>query len=328
MASSESPPRIHRKFHQGLVEGKKRMHRSSNIPLRAVTTLILLFYGNAILAQREDRRPLSSPDVGWKITTESGSRSAMRIVCGYGETFTKSESYYTCCPTSAESDCALPTTCSGNTLLYPGDKKKDCESNACASILIYESAPSENLLGTQLVCRYGQLGDSSPWTAYRNFPDTTASATQSTKTNAAPASSTTLARETNSGSSDSPSRKKSSSSKAWIAGAVIGVIAGAVLIGVLGFCIARRKFRQKPSSSKDDDTVPVVDNASAGGIEDADSIHTKAAELHNYDRAELHFEQRPVELSHFGTNVVEMPVQHDRRIVAELDGAPVRRGYP
>ncbi|OJD17330.1 hypothetical protein AJ78_02568 [Emergomyces pasteurianus Ep9510] len=278
--------------------------------------LILLFFGNQIHAQREDRRPLSPPDVGWRITTELGSKSAMRVVCNYGETVTKSDSYYTCCPTSAKAPCVLPTTCSGNTLLYPGDKTLDCKSDVCASLLIYESAPSENLLGTQLACRYGQLGDRSVWSVYRNFPDTTASATQSTKTDASPASTTNLPHETNSDSPEAPN-STTSSSKAWIAGVVIGVIALAVLVAVLGFCIARRKHKN-PAESKDDDMV-LVNAPSVDGKEDAHSAH-QAMELHNYDRAELHFDQRPVELSHYQNTVVEMPTHHDRKFVAELEG--------
>ncbi|EDN03797.1 hypothetical protein I7I51_05332 [Histoplasma capsulatum] len=271
------------------------MNTLSNIPFQIASTLILLLFSNGIHAQKEDRRPLSSPDLGWRITTESGSKSAIRVVCDYGDTFTKSGSHYTCCPESATTPCLLPTSCSGNTLLFADDTTKDCKNDICASLLIYESAPSQNPLGTQLVCRYGELGDSSPWTVYRNFPETTAF--------------------------EPPPNH--SSNKAWIAGGVVGAIAIAALVGFLGFCIARRRLRQKPASSKDEDTVPV----NQPSVDDKDFMYKahQAVELHSYDRAELHFDQSPVELNHYGSNVVEMPTQQDRVFVAELDGDPVRR---
>ncbi|OAT07443.1 hypothetical protein BDBG_16839 [Blastomyces gilchristii SLH14081] len=299
-----------------------KMGTPRNLSLQTAATLILLLFSNQIHAQQEDRRPLSSPDVGWRITTVSGSKSAMRVVCDHGDTFTKSGSYYTCCPASATTPCLLPTTCSGNTLLFPGAKTRDCKNNICASLLIYESAPSQNLLGTQLVCRYDQLGDNTPWSVYRNFPDTTTSATQSTKTNASPAPTARPPIMTDPGNPpETPST--SSSNKIWIAGVVVGVIALGCLIGLLGFCIARRRLQKRPTLSKDDDMVPV----NTPSVDDKDYMYKayQGAELHNRDRAELHFDQRPVELSHYGSNVVEMPTQHDRHFVAELDGAPVRR---
>ncbi|QSS49419.1 hypothetical protein I7I53_09759 [Histoplasma capsulatum var. duboisii H88] len=299
------------------------MNTLSNIPFQTASTLILLLFSNRIHAQKEDRRPLSSPDLGWRITTESGSKSAIRVVCDFGDTFTKSGSHYTCCPESATTPCLLPTSCSGNTLLFADDTTKNCKNDICASLLIYESAPSQNPLGTQLVCRYGELGDSSPWTVYRNFPETTAFATQSTTTDPSPASTTTLPHMTNSGSGLPEPPPNHSSNKAWIAGGVVGAIAIAALVGSLGFCIARRRLRQKPATSKDEDTVPV----NQPSVDDKDFMYKahQAVELHNYDRAELHFDQSPVELNHYGSNIVEMPTQQDRVFVAELDGGPVRR---
>ncbi|OJD21647.1 hypothetical protein ACJ73_07013 [Blastomyces percursus] len=297
------------------------MDTPRNLSLQTAATLILLLFSNQIHAEQEDRRPLSSPDVGWRIITVSGSKSAMRVVCDHGDTLTKSGSYYTCCPASATTPCSLPTTCSSNTLLFSGDKTRDCKNNICASLLIYESAPSQNLLGTQLVCRYDQLGDNTPWSVYRNFPYTTTSATQSTKTNASPAPTVRPPVMTDPGNPpETP--PTSSSNKIWIAGLVVGVIALGFLIGLLGFFIARRRLQKRPTSSKDDDMVPV----NAPSVDDKDYMYKayQGAELHNHDRAELHFDQRPVELSHYGSNVVEMPTQHDRHFVAELDGAPMR----
>ncbi|PGG99145.1 nicotinamide riboside kinase [Blastomyces parvus] len=302
-----------------------KMDTPRNLSPHIAATLILLLFSNQIHAQEEDRRPLSSPDVGWRITTVSGSKSAMRVVCDHGDTFTKSGSYYTCCPASATTPCLLPTTCSSNTLLFPGDKTRDCKNNICASLLIYESAPTQNLLGTQLVCRYDQLGDNTPWSVYRNFPDTTTSATQSTSTNASPAPTARPPIMTGPGNSPNPpeSTPISASNKIWIAGVVVGVIALGFLIGFLGFCIARRRLQKRPTASKDDDMVPV----NTPSVDDKDYMYKayQGAELHNHDRAELHFDQRPVELSHYGSNVVEMPIQHERQFVAELDGAPLRR---
>ncbi|KKZ67998.1 hypothetical protein EMCG_06339 [[Emmonsia] crescens] len=296
-----------------------------NLPLQAAATLILLCFANQIHAQRDNGRRLTDSDVGWKITTVSGSTSAMRVVCDFEDSFTHSGSYYSCCPASAKTPCMPPTSCSDNTLLYPGDKRQDCKDNKCASVLIYESAPSENLFGTQLVCRHGPLGDDSVWSVYRNFPETTTSATQSTKTGAAPASTTILPLETNFDVKGSPPQTSPSSSpnKIWIAGVVVGGITCALLIGLLGFCIARRRFQRKPASSKDEDTIP-VNIPSADDKEDAYSAY-HGVELHNYNRAELHFDPGPVELSQFGSNVAEMPTQHHRRFVAELDGEAVRR---
>ncbi|KAL2373505.1 hypothetical protein RJZ57_002014 [Blastomyces gilchristii] len=147
-------------------------------------------------------------------------------------------------------------------------------------------------------------------------------ATQSTKTNASPAPTARPPIMTDPGNPpETPST--SSSNKIWIAGVVVGVIALGCLIGLLGFCIARRRLQKRPTLSKDDDMVPV----NTPSVDDKDYMYKayQGAELHNRDRAELHFDQRPVELSHYGSNVVEMPTQHDRHFVAELDGAPVRR---
>ncbi|OAX84822.1 hypothetical protein ACJ72_00814 [Emergomyces africanus] len=300
----------------------RKMDRLPNLPLQTAAMLILIFFGLQIHAQREDRRPLSSPDLGWRITTELGSKSAMRVVCDYGETVTKSDSYYTCCPTSAKTPCVLPTTCAGNTLLYPGEKTLDWYVHVTFKPT---TAPQVNLKFTDVLIvslwQYSETTLCGPFTGTSRTPlhpivridlalfCSRPQATQSTKTDASPASTTALPHETNSESPDAPAHNSTTSSKAWIAGVVVGVIALAVLFGVLGFCIAH---------SKDEDMVP-VNAPSIDGKEDAHSAH-QAVELHNYSPAELHFDTRPVELSHYQNNVVEMPTHHDRRFVAELEG--------
>ena len=45
-----------------------------------------------------------------------------------------------------------------------------------------------------------------------------------------------------------PEKKKKSSSKAWIAGAVVGPLLGLALIGLVAFCLLRRKKKNKPST--------------------------------------------------------------------------------
>ncbi|KAK2746604.1 ribosylnicotinamide kinase [Onygenales sp. PD_40] len=297
------------------------MARLSHFPLRAaVIPLILLLNGEPVFGQFVDDSPLTSPDIGWTISTVSGTRAAVRMICDYGETFTKSESYYACCPTSASSSCAIPTTCAGNNLRYPGGKKKDCEENACGPLFLYESAPEENLLGTQLVCRLGRFGD-TPWTAYRHFPDATATATHSTKTDASPASTTSLPEQTSTSTTTSTATPTPSPSKAWIAGVVIGIVVAAALIGALGFFIARRKFRPKPGPPKNEDGAPANPFASP---EDK-PWEGQGVGMGSSGPAELHNTHRPIELGHYGHNVVEMPVHNERRFMAELDGAPVGR---
>ncbi|KAK2795082.1 hypothetical protein FQN50_009793 [Emmonsiellopsis sp. PD_5] len=213
--------------------------------------------------------------------------------------------------------CLLPYLCE----FVLRDSDNMCsEDDACGPLFVYESAPEENLLGTQLVCRLPRFGD-TPWTAYRHFPDVTATATHSTKTDASPASTTSLPEQTSTSTTTSTATPTSSPNKAMIAGVVVGIIVAIALVGALGFFIARRKFRSKPVPPKNEDGAPANPFASP---EDK-QWEGQGMEMNHFGPAELHNTDRPVELGHYGHSVVEMPVHNDRRFVAELDGSPVGR---
>lgn len=125
----------------------------------------------------------------------------------------------------------------------------------------------------------------------------TVNPTDTTSITAAPGSSTTTAlaaSATSTGtSSSSPSKDDSGggASKAWIAGAVIGPVAGAVLVFGLGYWFARRRLRERhvpqpPSSSGNQDLYSPLPPSPAQNVHIA-PLHEKDGNARPLQPSEL-----------------------------------------
>ena len=112
-------------------------------------------------------------------------------------------------------------------------------------------------------------------------------AAATTTSNAAPASTATTTSAPYTGTATStPSNSPSSSSKAWIAGPVIGAIAGVALIAGLSFWFLRRK-KQKDTQGGDEagPTDSTETRELQGGPDPAPEMHASymPSELHSHD---------------------------------------------
>ncbi|CAK46332.1 uncharacterized protein An12g07030 [Aspergillus niger] len=177
---------------------------------------------------------------------------------------------------TASVTCSWATACSGNILYYNVDNKTlDCgsESMSCQTMTIYQSEPYATPSAYNLFC----ADFWSAYTIYRELPATTTSTTSATSgkpeshlsqrhqmslmvlpidstTSATTAPITSMATKTASGtqtSTASPSSTSTSSSgksQAWIAGPVIGAVAGVLVIAAVVIFFLRRRITRHPQA--------------------------------------------------------------------------------
>ncbi|KAF2014029.1 hypothetical protein BU24DRAFT_251300 [Aaosphaeria arxii CBS 175.79] len=183
--------------------------------------------------------------------------------CNEGLTWYQDGKYAQCCPTSLAS-CYAPTACVSGSLIYPysdisstrtigcGENFGNTAFSICNTAFIFENFGDSNPK-TDIVCGVSSVN----WSYYRKIPasateivssDAPSSAIpQSSVPNAANPSSASAS--ASSSSSTSVPEKKEESSKAWIAGAVVGPIVGLALIGAGIFFFLRRKKSKKVAAA-------------------------------------------------------------------------------
>ncbi|KAF2725126.1 hypothetical protein K431DRAFT_300046 [Polychaeton citri CBS 116435] len=190
---------------------------------------------------------------GWYIHPE-GSLEA--IDCPSSQSLLSTDSFAECCDIGASTCTTLWTSCDGRTAV--GVSSDDCgEGSVCRTVSIFDQLPLNGEAPlSQIIC------GPSDWVAssiYRTV--ITTSTTSSGAISSVPSSTTSVtSSSTNSYTSASiesgvfptttSSPKPSSASKAWIAGAVVGPVAGIAIIAAMVWALyRRRKSRQNRGTS-------------------------------------------------------------------------------
>ncbi|OCK76997.1 hypothetical protein K432DRAFT_407702 [Lepidopterella palustris CBS 459.81] len=158
--------------------------------------------------------------------------------CDPGLTWYQSGDYAQCCPTTIAS-CLAPTGCISGSQIYPWsgsvttiactDNYDNLAWSVCNTIFIYENTADSNP-HTDIVCGKNAVN----WSYYRQTPTTPSTSSET------PSSTTSGAAATSTSASPTPAPVHKSS-KAWIAGAVVGPLLGLALIGAIVFFLTRKK---------------------------------------------------------------------------------------
>ncbi|KAM3556463.1 hypothetical protein MY1884_005048 [Beauveria asiatica] len=193
---------------------------------------------------------------GWYIHPDGTTEA---LTCPQG-TFTTSGPYAVCCD---KTKCPMPTACHDNKISYDNFAVGACQGSAVCQTMSIMSAPgAKSDVTSSIFCaQYWYALE-----AYRDTVPVTASSATKTSTSASTGStpSSNSASETMSRSTTTPSPTGSSgatspaaspeaassggSSKAWIAGAVVGPVAGLAL--VMGFAVWFLRRRRSAKKKK------------------------------------------------------------------------------
>lgn len=170
------------------------------------------------------------------------------------QTYVMSSTYGRCCANS-HLNCGFATSCISTSsdikILYGSDGGSSlCTSGeTCAFMTIYDYATTDTP-AIDIFCANGWPETAS--TIFRTTAAETTTSDSKASATATPGSSPTssIAAATTTASSSTGEAKKES--KTWIAGAVIGPVAGCALIGALGFWLTRR-MRNKGANYHQDE---------------------------------------------------------------------------
>ncbi|PMD53037.1 uncharacterized protein K444DRAFT_635945 [Hyaloscypha bicolor E] len=165
------------------------------------------------------------------------------LSCATSETFLTYLHYATCCDTAlvATGLCLPATECLGHILTKQGGSTSNCGSSySCATIDIFQTSPVGGQIPiTNVVCATGW----SAYTIFQDLPTTTSTSSSSTPTASSVTSTTPFSKGSSPAATPTPTPTPHSSSKAWVAGAVIGPLAITIALGVFGFWIGRRRAK-------------------------------------------------------------------------------------
>ncbi|CBX91469.1 hypothetical protein IAQ61_010816 [Plenodomus lingam] len=174
--------------------------------------------------------------------------------CSSGLTWYQDEKYAQCCATTLEG-CPAPTACVQGTMVYPlpslsttisiacTENYNDTRMSICNTAFIFENTGDSNPK-TDIVCGVSALN----WSYYRSIPASATEVIVSSNAFSFPqvaSSGINAPTRTARPSTTSIPSSSSSTSKAWIAGAVIGPIVGLVILGLAIFFLLRRRKNKK-----------------------------------------------------------------------------------
>ncbi|KAL2844748.1 hypothetical protein BJY01DRAFT_248030 [Aspergillus pseudoustus] len=146
------------------------------------------------------------------------------------------------CTTTDAAQCALPTRCQGNILTWDNGRTANCgTAYSCVTFTIFETSPA----GLPSASSVGCWQNWSAWTVYRERPSpTTSSESSSTTTTTTTTTSTTEPTPTDNPEEEHNNSSGRSTDQGWIAGAVIGPVAGCAIVFTAAFVYLRRKKHQ------------------------------------------------------------------------------------
>ncbi|PGH15780.1 hypothetical protein AJ79_02160 [Helicocarpus griseus UAMH5409] len=209
---------------------------------------------------------------GYYVYADSGTTTTESISCEKDSTFVTSGTYANCCASTATGRCSMPTACLADSVTPDVGRGYHCTVGAsCATMTIYETSPFGSPSATNIFC----WSDWRANTVYRRLPSETTSGQKTPPITAAPEPTATHQAAnpgsrsgegsgSGSRSKGSGSKKQSGSGKGWIAGAVIGPVAAAVL-AILGFVYYRRRQKQADSDRGDSQRRSEFENLQVRG---------------------------------------------------------------
>ncbi|KAL2868159.1 EGFR-like transmembrane domain-containing protein [Aspergillus lucknowensis] len=209
----------------------------------SLTLLALLASPRTVsLAQEQTPTPTPTPGslMGWYLgasSTERLTASMPWVTVG---------DYAGECSTTDPDQCILPTACQNNILTWDNGGTDACGSEfSCVTFTIFETSPA----GLPSASSVGCWQNWSAWTIYRERPSEMSSPTSTTATTTT--TTTTTSSTTGPTRTDDPSDENDnndsgdgSSGQGWIAGAVVGPVAGIGIVGAAAFWYMRRKKSQ------------------------------------------------------------------------------------
>ncbi|KAL4887960.1 hypothetical protein BDV59DRAFT_206496 [Aspergillus ambiguus] len=174
---------------------------------------------------------------GYYIHLDGTTTDTSSVSCESTMSWASSGEYANCCQTTDTNvRCPMPTACVSSTVVFDDGSSYTCNPNeSCATMTVYQTSPFGLPSSKQAFC----WENWEAFTVYRELPtptgSTSATATEGASLNAPTASNTGAnAQDDNSGQP---------ASQGWIAGAVVGPVAG-VALGVFGLLFGYRKARQ------------------------------------------------------------------------------------
>ncbi|KAH6892520.1 hypothetical protein B0T10DRAFT_458229 [Thelonectria olida] len=182
--------------------------------------------------------------------------------------------------------CALATECSDGTIYYDNDSSTPCGTYSCISFTLFQTSPNGLPSATNIDCRPAW----SAYTVYRELvTSSTSSALETSSTSAEPSSTSSDPSRTTSTilitlttSAELSPESQSSGSKAWIAGAAVGAVAGiALLLGSIWFLLRRRKQAHTPTPTETTLVQPTPSYSSP------ESQYTDAGMAESHSRADI-----------------------------------------
>ncbi|KAL2807592.1 hypothetical protein BJX63DRAFT_67020 [Aspergillus granulosus] len=142
------------------------------------------------------------------------------------------------CTTTDADQCALPTRCQGNILTWDNGVTANCgTAYSCVTFTIFETSPA----GLPSASSVGCWQNWSAWTVYRERPSPATSSESSSTTTTTTTTSTTEPTPTDDREEEDNKDSGGSSDHGWIAGAVIGPVAGFAIVFTAAFVYLRRK---------------------------------------------------------------------------------------
>ncbi|KAF2741193.1 hypothetical protein EJ04DRAFT_117000 [Polyplosphaeria fusca] len=171
--------------------------------------------------------------------------------CPKSSTWSHTSTWARCCPTAtSKGACSIWTSCIGQSIIIAqGGRNATCSgaNPTCRTAVVSEDENDQSPLS------YVGCG-SVNWTAYRTPPAAVIKTLTSIATNIEDENAPSATDSTNP-TSDS----NSSSSNAWIAGAVLGPLGFAIIAGLLVYI-----WRLKKAGQQDDSTMPMMGDPNAG----------------------------------------------------------------
>ncbi|KAK4224351.1 hypothetical protein QBC38DRAFT_446526 [Podospora fimiseda] len=222
-----------------LKRSRQTMH--SKISMKSLVGLCLLVG----VASAQDIITTTPPGFrGYRIFSNGATET---VTCDPGNTFFASSTYAACCPVTGR--CNFLSACEGGTFsrIFGGTGVCTSPYPSCMSITIYPTFPAGDQTWLYFACGLGNTVEAPYSTLYRETAaaTTTSSRSLSTSTSATSSSQTISLGPVNTSpvqsTDDKDLEEGGSSSKAWIAGAVVGPLLAIAVIGLAVFFIRRRK---------------------------------------------------------------------------------------
>ncbi|KAJ0427037.1 hypothetical protein BJY00DRAFT_7176 [Aspergillus carlsbadensis] len=205
-------------------------------PSKQCSILLAILAGTQSLSRAQGETPTPTGSlIGWFIgpsSTERLTAASPWVTVG---------DYAGECTTIDADQCVLPTRCQGNILTWDNGRTFNCGSAfSCVTFTIFETSPA----GLPSASSVGCWQNWSAWTVYRERPSPVTSSESTSTTTTITTTSTIEPTPTDDPEEKEDDNGSRSSDQSWIAGAVIGPVAGFAIVFTAAFVYLRRKKYQ------------------------------------------------------------------------------------